>query len=534
MNITLITPSSPNISAFGARSLSSFLKTRGHAVQVITLSIIPDTYRNRNGFLYAKNYEYSNRIINQTIEVASQSDLIGISFMTQYFNCAVQLTQAIKKRLSIPIIWGGVHPTVRPKECLEYADIICIGEGEEALAELAERMERNQDYSDIANLCLVRNNETILNPLRPLVQDLDALPWLDYGPENHFVRDLQTDNLVPFDEEYFMRFMATVSYDRNIPLKSFMYFTTRGCPYNCSYCVNDFYRKMYGACGFVRKLSVERVVEELENITMNHPCIEEIEFCDDNFALRPVSEIEHFAGLYKKRIGLPFQLLISPQNITEEKIVPLLDAGLVFVETGIQSVAEGTKELYHRSLEEEKILTAARILNKYRDRMAPPCYHLILDNPFENTEDTLKTFNLTLKLPRPFWFKRASLVAFPETLIHHRYAAAGLIKDEKVEIYSKILEMPSTTYINFLFLLNNQNYPLWLLRLLSRRSIVDFFNRKFWIPFWGIAENCIRLASKITKLLLIVFRGDWEALQKRISLIGKVSKGMSSSKPPAF
>lgn len=166
--------------------------------------------------------------------------------------------------------------------------------------------------------------------------------------------------------------------------------------------------------------------------------------------------------------------------------------------------------------------------------MAPPCYHLILDNPFENTEDTLKTFNLTLKLPRPFWFKRSSLVPFPETLIHHRYATAGLIKDENVEIYSKILEMPSTTYINFLFLLNNQNYPLWLLRQLSRRSIVDFFNRKFLIPFWGIAENCIRLASKITKFLRIVIRGDWKALQKRISLIGKVGKGITSSKPPAF
>ena len=134
MNITLITPSSPNISAFGARSLSSFLKARGHTVCVITLSIIPDTYRNANGFLYARNYEYSNRIIDQTIEAASQSDLIGISFMTQYFSAAVQLTRAIKKKLSVPVIWGGVHPTVRPEECLEYADIVCVGEGEEALA----------------------------------------------------------------------------------------------------------------------------------------------------------------------------------------------------------------------------------------------------------------------------------------------------------------------------------------------------------------------------------------------------------------
>jgi len=534
MNITLITPSSPNISAFGARSLSSFLKTRGHTVCVITLPIVPDTYRNANGFLYARNYEYSNRIIDQTIEAAGRSDLIGISFMTQYFSAAVQLTRAIKERLSVPVIWGGVHPTVRPEECLEYADIVCVGEGEEALAELAERMEMGRDYSDIANLCLLKDSKTIINPVRPLLKDLDALPWLDYGPENHFVRDLQTDSLVPFNEEYFMRFMATVPYYKNIPLKSFMYSTTRGCPYNCSYCVNDFYRKLYGAKGFVRKLSVERILDELENIITNHPCVEEIEFCDDNFALRSVTEIQNFAALYKKKIGLPFQLLISPQNITEEKMVPLLDAGLVFVETGIQSVAEKTKELYQRLLEEKQLLAAAAILNKYRDRMAPPCYHLIMDNPFETIEDTLKTFDLTLKLPRPFWFKRSSLVAFPGTLINRQYQDAGLIVDEKEEIYKKILEMPSTNYINFLFLLNNQNYPVGLLKLLSRSGMVTFFNRQSWIPFLRVAEDGIRLASKIAKVFKALIRGDWKAIRKRISMIGKVGKGLTSSRPPAF
>ena len=185
-------------------------------------------------------------------------------------------------------------------------------------------------------------------------------------------------------------------------------------------------------------------------------------------------------------------------------------------------------------LEEEQLLAAAAILNKYRDRMAPPCYHLILDNPFENVEDTLKTFDLTLKLPRPFWFKRSSLVAFPGTLIYRQYQDAGLIKDEKEEIYKKILEMPSATYINFLFLLNNQNYPIWLLKLLSSPNIVHFLNRKGWIPAWVMAENGIRVASKIAKLLRIVIRGDWKALQKRILMIGKISSGIPSSKPPAF
>jgi len=325
MNITLITPSSPNISAFGVRSLSSYLNERGHVTQVITLPIIPKVFRNRFGHLYAREYKYSDKIIAQVIDKVCRSDLICISFMTQYYHCAVQLTQLIKEKLSAPIIWGGVHPTVRPKESLQYADIVCVGEGEEALSELAERLEKGEEYSDVRNLCFLKGREIVCNSVRPLIKDLDKLPWLDYGPENHFIRDIQTDSLLPFDEDNFKRSLAIVPYYNNIPLRSFMYFTTRGCPYNCSYCVNDFYRKMYGTRGFVRKLSIERLVEELEVITQRFSFIEEIEFCDDNFALRPVAEIERFSDLYKKKIGLPFQLLISPQNITEDKIADLLN-----------------------------------------------------------------------------------------------------------------------------------------------------------------------------------------------------------------
>jgi len=63
---------------------------------------------------------------------------------------------------------------------------------------------------------------------------------------------------------------------------------------------------------------------------------------------------------------------------------------------------------------------------------------------------------------------------------------------------------------------------------------VNFFNRQSWIPLLKLAEDGIRLASKITKLLKAVMRGDWKAIRKRISMIGKMDKRMTSSRPPAF
>ncbi len=534
MKIVLISLTTMNISSFGTRTLSAFLKKNGHEVRVIMLPGIPKYQRDNKGFLFG-NFDYPEHIVNQVIDLAKGSDLIGMSLMTQNFSAAVKLTKALKNNYTTPVLWGGVHPTVKPEDALRHADMICIGEGEEAVCELADRLADNKPFHDVPNIWFRRNQKVIRNPVRPLIQDLDSLPYLDYGPENHFTRDLVKDRIVPFDEHQFENSLARVPYFNNQVLLSFMFFTTRGCPYRCSYCVNDFYRRLYGTKGYVRKMSVNRIVEELSSIIKHHPCIEEIEFCDDNFALRPVVEIEEFSRQYRDKIGLPFQLLMSPQDIIEEKIAPLVEAGLVFVETGIQSSAEVSEKLYERKVHEEKLLQAAATLKKYQGKMAPPCYHVILDSPFEKTADTLKTFDLSLKLPRPFWFKRSSLVAFPGTKVYQRYQDAGLIKDEVAEIYNKVLEMPSTSYINFLFLLNSQNYPIPLLRFLSRQRMIVIFNRPSLVKFFELTETGIRVSSKLLRWIKTIARGDIKSVSKRISMIGKVKGGKTlSSRPPAF
>ena len=71
----------------------------------------------------------------------------------------------------------------------------------------------------------------------------------------------------------------------------------------------------------------------------------------------------------------------SPGTVNEEKMEALLDAGLAFVEMGIQSTSSTAKELYKRKVSADTILRAANIFHKYRSRIYPPCYHVILDNP---------------------------------------------------------------------------------------------------------------------------------------------------------
>ena len=132
MKVTLISPYL-DIKSFGLRTLSACLKKEGHDVQLIFL---PRPFTER----------YEDKTLNEVVKISSGAALIGISLMTNFFDNAVQISQILRKSLDIPILWGGIHPTIRPQECLNYADLVCIGEGEEAVTELARKMEGGQGY----------------------------------------------------------------------------------------------------------------------------------------------------------------------------------------------------------------------------------------------------------------------------------------------------------------------------------------------------------------------------------------------------
>lgn len=160
MLITLISPY-PDIRAYGIRIISACLKREKHDVQILFL---PKLFTER----------YENTMLDKLVTFSKESDLIGISLMTNFFDNAVQITQKLKENNDIPILWGGIHPTLRPEECLNYADMACISEGEESVVELANKIRDGEYYYNIHGIWF-KDKEKIIkkNPNRPLTQDLD-------------------------------------------------------------------------------------------------------------------------------------------------------------------------------------------------------------------------------------------------------------------------------------------------------------------------------------------------------------------------
>ena len=126
--------------AIGIRILSSLLKQNGYQSQLLFLPTLEDLKRKAT----RTRYQYSEIVLNQIINLCKDSILIGISLMTHHHSVAVELTRRIKSFVSTPIIWGGIHPTVCPEECLETADFVCVGEAEKSIIELVHCLRRDR------------------------------------------------------------------------------------------------------------------------------------------------------------------------------------------------------------------------------------------------------------------------------------------------------------------------------------------------------------------------------------------------------
>ncbi len=524
MLITLLAPTPMDISAFGVRALGAYLKSHGYAVRTVLIPGGVEEYKYRTGYVY----EYEPRLLQELTEVCRGSDLIGVSLMTHYFDRARQLTQHLKKSLQVPIIWGGIHPTVRPEESLEFADLVMVGEGEEALLELVERLAVGQEIQDIRNIWLKKGEELIRNPLRPLIQDLDQLPFFDFGLEEHYLYCNREKRLKPLDKELLKQNLPQEpaphgtfidAFHRTINYKTM---TSRGCPHHCTYCAERTLALLYHGQRYLRFRSAEHVMGELRWVKKELPFVESIFLFDDTFMARPLDDIQNFSRLYKQDIGLPFCIQASPTTTTAEKMEALVDAGLFFVEMGIQTVSPTGMSIYRREIKAEKILEAAGIIHRFYPKIHPPCYHVILDNPWESSEDVSQTLDLVLRLPRPFWLKRGSLTLFPGTELLERAMQEGLIctkEDERRLIYSKHLHTPEGSYLNFLmYLAGFSNFPRGLVRLLAHPRLVKAFEvpqfRQFFHTLQRYGDGLVVIYKGLRSLVTGDFKRIWNYLEK--------------------
>jgi radical SAM superfamily enzyme YgiQ (UPF0313 family) len=235
----------------------------------------------------------------------------------------------------------------------------------------------------------------------------------------------------------------------------------------------------------------------------------EIAFLDDVFVAAPTQRIVEFAQLYQKKIGLPFYCIVSPLTINEKKLTALLDAGLIRISMGIETGSKRIQDLYERPINNTVILKAALLVHKFIDRMMPPVYDVITDNPYEETQDQLDTLALLQQIPRPYGLLMFSLIFYPGTALYERALDDGLIDNEKEEIYNRNYFRLQSSYYNWVIYGFHRQFPRWLLRWMSHPLTFRLLNATIWRPFWQVG-NWMLTQARIwyNKLRLRRFRSE--------------------------
>lgn len=380
---------SEKILPIGILSVGSALKKHGFAVELINID---------------------EKEIDQTIDYAlSQKPLyIGFSVMTgrQTMHSA-NMSKKIKERADIKIMWGGIHPSLLPEQCLSesYIDFIVIGEGEETIIEFSRKLLAGEPMANILGLGYKENNQKKINQSRPMIKNLDEWP-LDFS-----LIDL---NKYIFRLDKFKRVTA--------------YKASRGCPFNCAFCYNRAFNQSRW-----RAWSIEKVVADIEFLKKNYK-IDAVKFYDDNFFVDKNRALEIL-----RRIDLPAHLEVRIDMIDEPIAQALKKYKAFDLLIGIESGSDRMLKMINKNFTVERLIAGVKILAKYD---VPASYSVIVGLPTETKAEFEATIDLLYKIykihPRAAAFSLGAYMPYPGSLMYDFAIKEGFKPPVRTEDWGKI------------------------------------------------------------------------------------------------
>lgn len=314
-----------------------------------------------------------NRIEDNIQEIIDSGPLFaGFSVFTGIHTAvAARMSQELKKRCpSLTIVWGGIHPSLVPRQCLEedFVDITVMGEGEETAAELALALKQKSELKGIKGIGFKEGGEIFLNEARPLIKNLDnyGLDWslMDIGD----CIDKTTDGL-----------------------RSISYMTSRGCPFNCGFCYNLAFNKRRW-----RPFSFEHVVKEIMYMKKIGG-IEGVSFHDDNFMTNVPRALKIISFLKDNGIKC-LKLEMRVDTLNEEVLSTVYKLGVRSIFIGWESGSNRVLKLINKGITREEILDKFKLLRRFpRLAVSAPA---IIGFPTETMGEVCQTIDLGLRIAK--------------------------------------------------------------------------------------------------------------------------------------
>lgn len=341
----------------GLASISAVLKRGGHRVSLMHYTYMPEEEAFKQRLRELK------------------PDVLGFSIRTTAFPFVKTMVKWAKEAVDTLTVGGSYHAILVPDEVLaaEGMDAVAVGEGEAPLLQLCDGIaQRGEiDYSIPSMWYKKPDGEIIKNPVAPLIEDLDSLPFPDH-------------ELFDFDN---------LSASR---MKTALVMVSRGCIFRCTYCGNSQFRNIYPNRGrYARFRSPDKAIELIKNLLEKYPYIEFLNFRDAILNMFP-KWFEKFIVRYRDEIGLPFTCNLRFDILTEEHVRLLKEAGCYLIDVGVESGDEEIRSKYlERNMTNQNMIDACKWFRKYG--VLTLTYNIV-GLPYETLERALKTVKLNARL----------------------------------------------------------------------------------------------------------------------------------------
>jgi len=412
-----------------------------------------------------------------------QPDLIAVSCTETTFLRGIKIIDETKD-LGIKNIFGGVFPTFAPELVMQHqsVDMVCVGEGENTIIDLANSISNKEDYSNVTNIWMRKNDGTIIKNSISRPVDIDKLPPLtDVGL---------------FGEKRFYRPMGG-KIRRLLPVE-----THRGCPYTCAFCNSPGQNRLYGdgdflkGMSFFRKKSMDLVKEEIENHIKNHN-VEYVYFWADTFLAWSDKEFDEFIKMYSD-IKLPYWCQTRIETVDEEKFRRMKDVGLDRITFGLEHGNEDfRRDVVKREYSNEDAIEKIKIVEKLGITFS-------INNIIGFPDETRELAFDTIELNRQFNSDNTScsiLVPFHGTELHDLCVKKGYLDPNVICAVSNSGE-------------SLLNMPQWDKKDMTRLRDVFAMYIKFPKSRWSEvkeAETDIELRTKLREEFVKTYWSDSKA-----------------------
>jgi len=372
----------------GILSVGSALKKQGFEVELINI-----------------NEKEIDKIVNYVI--AKNPLYVGLSVMTGIqTEHSAEFSKKVKFKSNVPIVWGGIHPSLLPEQCLEsnYIDYVIIREGEKTIIEFTDKLKKQESLKEVLGVGYKDESKIIINPERQLIKNLDNYR-LDFS-----LIDL---------EKYIFKLDK---YKRVIAYK-----TSRGCPYNCAFCYNQEFNQ-----GRWRAWSVETVLEDISFLKNRHK-IEAVKFYDDNFFVDKERALKIL-----RAINLPSHTEIRIDAINDNLVQELKKLRSFDLLIGVESGSNRLLELINKKITITDTIKAVKILAKNNLRAS---YSAIVGLPTETKKEFDSTIDLMYQIyqiHKKAGFTLGAYLPYPGSKLYKFSIEKGFQPPKKTEDWGKI------------------------------------------------------------------------------------------------